>query len=478
MRFKFFVLLIIVLSLSSCSDNDKIMELNEGKTNLNEGDCLYTEINAHVLATHFGGYDKNRSYTRAGEEYTITPYIENGDTLYYIAQYVDGWELYSACKSLNRIILSSEHGVFSASNNNSDGIKNIIDNYVKYKRNIEKYEISDIHPSWWSSAITERDLEEGEITELKKDGSRIQVNNSDLPPGEWVLMEMEVLENDKYTSPKLTKTKWGQKSPWNQCCPMYSYTNGKSGHCPAGCVTVALAQYLYYTHYKDNVPLYSVDSAKKPSIEGYEYDFSGQSSIVWNKMAVDSTKNGTYETSLLLGDVGKKLHSIYSPGVTTATSENVNSLLKATYGLNFSYEPFDYDKIAKSIDNGYPVLGSVVATESSTGSSIPNVGHYLLIDQHKYSKYSIRYFYVLKRSPLPPGVVDRWMSDLVDENGNVISWAYTNEIINTNNEFSISMNWGFDGEFDDVFYYPDGKWIIDDINFNSMRYIHLRPDSK
>ena len=101
---------------------------------------------------------------------------------------------------------------------------------------------------------------------MKKDGSRVQVNNSDLPPGEWVLMEMEVLENDKYTSPKLTKTKWGQKSPWNQCCPMYSYTNGKLGHCPAGCVTVALAQYLYYTHYKDNVPLYSVDSAKQPSI--------------------------------------------------------------------------------------------------------------------------------------------------------------------------------------------------------------------
>ena len=146
--------------------------------------------------------------------------------------------------------------------------------------------------------------------------------------------------------------------------------------------------------------------------------------------------------------------------------------------MKFSYEPFDYDKIAKSIDNGYPVLGSVVATESSTGSSIPSVGHYLLIDQYKYSKYSIRYFYVLKRSPLPPDVIDRWMSDEVDEYGNVISWAYTNEIINTNNEYSISMNWGFDGEFDNVFYYPDGKWIIDDINFNSMRYIHLRPDSK
>ncbi len=46
------------------------------------------------------------------KKFSLTPYIINGDTLLYIAQYENGWEIYSASKATNMVLFSSEEGNF------------------------------------------------------------------------------------------------------------------------------------------------------------------------------------------------------------------------------------------------------------------------------------------------------------------------------------------------------------------------------
>lgn len=43
--------------------------------------------------------------------------------------------------------------------------------------------------------------------------------------------------------------------------------------------------------------------------------------------------------------------------------------------------------------------------------------------------------------PTPPGTVDKWISDITDINGNIIEYAYTNEVISESTAIlDISMN--------------------------------------
>jgi hypothetical protein len=55
--------------------------------------------------------------------------------------------------------------------------------------------------------------------------------------------------NIKSVDPLLT-SKWGQGAYYNEMCPVYQ--SGSGGHCPAGCVAVAMAQTLYYYKYPIN----------------------------------------------------------------------------------------------------------------------------------------------------------------------------------------------------------------------------------
>lgn len=50
------------------------------------------------------------------------------------------------------------------------------------------------------------------------------------------------------------KTKWGQRNPWNTKLPRVETNDKKMILPPVGCTAVAIAQLLYFTHFKFNVP--------------------------------------------------------------------------------------------------------------------------------------------------------------------------------------------------------------------------------
>ncbi len=57
------------------------------------------------------------------------------------------------------------------------------------------------------------------------------------------------------------------------------------------------------------------------------------------------------------------------------------------------------------------------------------------------------------------------------------SYPWTNEIIKTETTSSISMNWGYSGSYDNIFYSPyDTDWNAGGHNFNLDHSILIRSD--
>ncbi len=77
--------------------------------------------------------------------------------------------------------------------------------------------------------------------------------------------------------------------------------------------------------------------------------------------------------------------------------------------------------------------------------------------------------------PIPPGTVDKWISDITDINGNIIEYAYTNEVISESTAIlDISMNWGWDGNYDNTFYNPTKDWSAGGYDFNLNHRLFVR----
>ncbi len=463
-----------MLLLNACvSDSQDAPEIkNEAvKTEVLTG--IQHDIMVNILSTKFGGYHKGRPNTRAAAEVSLTPYIEDGDTLLYIAQYADGWEIYSASEKSNMILFSSDHGRFDMNDPSMPpAFREMLTEEIRHISDLKADTTKYVHPSWGPSALTNSDLAEGEIVYhgSKNTRSDSDIDYDNMPPGHWVLVETEVIEQEEYTSSKLIATKWGQDYPWNIYAKWLKTGSGYK-QTIVGCAAVALSQYMYYTHFKDGIPSTSVTQAVM-TLDGLDYIFSGASSTIWNAMAKKKTDSGTEAVALLLGNVGRKVNTIYGTDVSVTTASCVISCLVSTYNLNFSITDFSFDKVVSSIDKGYPLISHAY---SSTGT----IGHCFIIDQYKSSHRTERYLYGWERDPwTSEDEDDPWPDNDVDENGNVITWIYTNEIHKTFDTNKISMNWGEDGNYDNIFHYPDNSWYVGDAKFDRDKVLYVRPDVK
>ena len=425
------------------------------------------DIIINILSSRFNGYRKGQLNTRSSDRVSLKPYIEDGDTLLYIAQFHNGWDIYSACHSTEMLLFSSSTGVFSFDDPKLPQQLNfLIKSNVKRLRELANSPKAYIDKSWGHAAIGETEFSSGNITVLDKNGSRIKGKTADLPPGHWTLLESRRVCSATDISPKLIETQWGQSAPWNQYARwVLDPSSNTLKQCVAGCVPVAVSQYMYFTHYKEGIPLTAASNASLTPSRS-DYIFSGNSSSVWDNMAKYFFDNDTAKSALLIGDVGHKLNSIYGLSTTLTSVSSCIDFLSQTYDTAFKLEDFRFDTVKESIDNGYPLL--------SRASSTNHGGHTFITDQYKIETNTQRYLYGLVRDPLPPGEKDMWMADKIDENGNIIEYAYTNEIFQDFHTYSVSMNWGYSGLYDDTFYYYLGNWEVGSTNYDLEHQLYVR----
>ena len=469
----------ISLALGGCQSEDSEKALLEKpRTNVSELTGVERDIAANILASRFGGYRHGADITRAMDEFTLTPYVVDGDTLLYVAQYDEGWEIYSASHATNMVLFSSDEGQLDM---DDPPLPEQL-RFLIAENAADIAEIPDdtdyIDPSWGGIALTAEELSQGAVTALKEDGGRMKIQQGDLPPGHWVLIEVEETGSETHTTPKLIKTKWGQDTPWNAYAKWLPMSDGTWKLSLAGCIPVAVSQYMYFTHYKNGVPGRCASNAMQGSEHYSDYKFFGESTNVWNNMAKYSNESGTNESALLIGSTGRKLKSEYGLSSTSTADSDLLRVLSETYETNFEIKPINYVLCRNYIkEKGYPIIASARTNRMANGTSISETGHTFLIDQYRETIKTYRYLYGWERDPLPPGTIDKWIADRKDADGNIIVYAYTNEVTSSSvHSTKISMNWGADGWYDNVFYSPTGEWNAVNYIFNLIHYAYVRND--
>ena len=472
-----YILLLLIVEFISCrSEISNIDETDIFPMNVENLCGVERDIMINILSSKYGGYRKGQPATRALNSFSLTPFIEDGDTVLYVAQYSDGWEIYSANHLTNMILFSSDKGKFDINNPNmSDELRSLILANAHAIKDLPIDTTFQVNKSWGSSAMSNEDFVNGKITLNSGQKSRI-IQYPDVPPGEWVLIEREVVSTKPYVSPKLLTTQWNQGSPWNLYSKFVSDDNDNLVHAPAGCTPVAISQYLYYTHFKDGIPSSTVTNATLTA-DGKDYVFSGNSSTIWDNMDKTWIYFPPTQSAIFIGYIGRCLDAQYEFNGTSVFDTKASEYLKQVFGIAFPIESFDYVYTKKSIDKGYPVVAAAISNKKADGTPKPESGHVFLIDQYKQSTETVRYVYGLIREPWnSENGDDPWADNDYDENGNIIGWAYTNEIERTvETNTGISMNWGYYEYENNIFYYPYATdWNAGGWSFNLSHRIFKR----
>lgn len=452
----------LLLLIVSCQSHDTYEELV--KQDVSEFDVenlsgIQRDIAINILTSHYGGYKKGEKQTRALRDFTISPLVIEGDTTLYIAQYPEGWEIFSANTSAPMILFSSDKGTFDLDDPLlPPQLKTLIMGNAYAVSKLNSLPSSSIDKSWIATEFINKEMANFTLSVRNSDGTSSIINSDDVPPGYWVPLESKLIEERTEISPKLTKTIWDQLSPWNKYSKKIKGENNQLESAVSGCVAVALAQFMYVTHYKIGIPKYSVTSATLNS-KGDDYTFSGESSEIWDKMATERYMFGTDYSALLIGKVGHDLKADYGLQGTPIYNSDMLSYIDKTYGGTHKLVAFDLTKAMNYLKSGYPVVSEASRKDQDNNSK--KIAHAFLIDRYRKTikKYKNRYGRV--RYPLPPETIDRWALDVTDADGNIIEYAYVLEEISENESTDISMNWGnLNGIYDNVFYYPTSAWTF------------------
>lgn len=143
----------------------------------------------------------------------------------------------------------------------------------------------------------------------------------------------------------LLKSKWGQGTPYNNLCPIVTYSNGQKDNAASGCVATALAQIMYYHRWPLQGTGFNTYTTKIDSVDTMlSADFS-QSVYDWDNM-LPTYKNTEYsETNAnavakLMSDVGIATNMAYG-------EESGSNSYQANKALVYN---FGYDKSMQSLD--------------------------------------------------------------------------------------------------------------------------------
>lgn len=276
-KISMFLMAIPLLLLGACAQEaDDLIEKNETNGQCDSTDPLIRYINI-----------KNGE-TRSNETVSISPYIYENDTVMYVAQHPDGWELYSNDRRFPMILMKSEDGTFNVSEFSSAVKAEIMDMAAAiHQTKIEDPDLpTDESWSWLDPQFVEED---------EKIAALSNTETPDLDNGHWVLLEIIDKGTSVHDVPHLTQTKWGQLEPWNAYIPFDR--NKTEKHSAVGCVVVATAQYAYFLHFKQGVPKWAPTFATYLSSKN-TYTFGGTAnSGPWASMAKKTYQSGTKETA-------------------------------------------------------------------------------------------------------------------------------------------------------------------------------------
>lgn len=372
----------------------------------------------------------SNSKARTISEETIEPIVSGADTVMYLVNYSDGWCLFSGDKRTEAILAYSETGHLSLKDiGNMEGFSywftDIRDGLKKLKKTTD-YEV-------YSEALKKWVGIDSSISQV----ALLSVDESESDSYVWTLIGSETVSTSVDSINHILQTSWSQSN--NDYVPYTTSTS--STRCPAGCVSVAASQVLYYLHYKIGYPQTMPSTGSCVGYAGnYTQTFGNFTSSVFDDMNL----SGNTLSEMMIAYVGGKLlNTIYAAGGSSAFTSDIPSVFD-DLGITSEYGSPDFETIESSLKSRIPII---VQGQTSSGE-----GHSWVIDGYKKDIYEYDEIYAFCNDSLYEA------TGYVPEDAEIMRVRKTGE----QNPYYL-MNWGW-GYIDNTFYYCANPWLGYDYN--------------
>lgn len=346
----------VLIAVASCTQTDFIVEqsseayqeVSRTKTRaVSESEVDSIALRDSIYKEFFVPYLDARIYAaihcrgeNAKELDTIVPMTDGVDTLMYLVQYKNGWDVIAADKRGPLVVAMSTEGMFEI-NDSLPGLYNYLEaqkSYLKAMRDVAEYNPESEAYIFWSMLYP-------------KDAAMTRASGE----GHWELYDCEH-ETTTAESGHMIQTKWGQSHPWNLLVPLN--TDNPSTNCAVGCVAVAGAQMLYFLHNKIGYPqtMYTSGGCIGNN-NSYSYSFSNPTASAWDNMALniyDTDENRRLQTALFLAYVGCAVDMDYGTQSGASTEDLVGVF--DYWGITSTFADYNSTIAWNSLKSGMPVI--------------------------------------------------------------------------------------------------------------------------
>lgn len=303
---------------------------------------------------------------------SIEPVVYNNDTIMYLVNGQRGWKLYSVDKRLPVVLAEN----YEESEKKASDILN--------NKNIKDWILDIAGKTAYLAQTDEYDEYSNNLAVWSTQGRGIKRMPIQPVPGEYIYVGREEVFRESKFFPHVTKTLWHQQYPFSQYCPAVSAES--NNRCVAGCVAVAIAQYMYFLQdnkgYTFQMP--TLGTCVGAYNENYIQEFTRMST--WNISDLPLTDNRYQYSSeqfdkvaLALGYVGKGVNMRYTPTASGALVVNAQNFLNAN-GIKGKFVS-ESDIVPSQIIGGRREPMVIVGSADEAGK---DRYHMFLIDGCKY----------------------------------------------------------------------------------------------
>ena len=464
-----FVLSIVSLGFSACqSDNLPFQpaEIDEGLAGYSSDPKGESDFSYYVSEEDLQDYLRYKSLAleKEIEVNEIIPFKDAEDnTLLYLINYDEGWDLIAADKRATIPLGTSPEGSLSLDNKDCPvvtwvgclaedvSIMRMTDEAISNTSEVVMYNIN-----FWKAVTADKSL----FTDILNEYFPVEQTRDPsfpfvpYPNGHYELSEVyysEVIADSVFHMIPVYWQQWyNDYVPWRSDTTYY--------RAPAGCVAVAGAQMLYYLHYAIGVPVAAPTSA-------YCWGFVGDSNYNWNQYDYSSTAwaqmalYGGDVAEMLIAAVAKKVNTQFGNQGSSAHTYDLPDDCFADFGISSTYASYNDSTIKAALLNGMP---TIVRANGSFNGIYSYDGHSFIIDGYLRHRIETTYVYI-------------WVWDDNDPNAShpkIPAYEYVEYDAPYIDYYYINWGWGLTHRTDR--FAVTGDWLVhipDEYNFIYNRHM-------
>ena len=436
----------VIIITMSCSKIDRAPMLEESSVSLVD-DSFEVGYDAALRVA--------LTYSEGKELSSLNPYVFQGDTAFFIANFSDGWCIISNDQRTSPVLANADTGNLYLEDSINTNLRFWLEAALGYVCGIEN--------ECETKSETASNLKFWEnIPEIKAKKRIKGIKTKDLFDSLYTFetyawrrtFESRYLNTSVVNSQigPLTQTEWGQDSPWNNELP---------DNCPAGSTPVAVAQIFYYLHNAINVPSGLYHNVSVSSYQTGDYNhyycvmnvsgFTDPSSR-WNDMPLTSSGNNTSYVGDLLLYIGNTMgtayaktgsYTVFSPTVFT---NNHIAYSSCSYNLSTVYSSLSY---------GLPLI---IGAHQNTSDEICWIIDGRVNRTDYYTDY-YRWYRLSPTDPMSPPVGTEYFTE--EEALSIDPYIYEGKIMQIPSSLyqeKLLMNWGMNGNYNNAEYNTSIGW--------------------